>query len=216
MVVLVIITFITLVVLTSQSNFNKSLILANTAYDVALTFRTAEIFGLGSRVSDTASNVGYGLHFTMTNTSQFTLFIDADPVNTVNNGPDKCHSTGSIDPNETNQNVISPDAKAGNCVYNGAVDQNVQTYTLGNKITINRLCAGGKCSDQAQGPQTVDIVFSRPNPMPAISVDGVYSKVANISAACIELVSPDGQNTRAVTITSSGQVTVSQVLSQCS
>ena len=49
MVVLAIVTSITAIVFTSQNSFNKTLILANTAYDIALTFRSAATYGLGGR-----------------------------------------------------------------------------------------------------------------------------------------------------------------------
>ena len=40
LIVLAIIATVTTIALSSQSNFNKTLILANTAYDIALTLRS--------------------------------------------------------------------------------------------------------------------------------------------------------------------------------
>ena len=52
-VVLAIITVISGVVLSDQTSFNKTLVLANTAYDIALTVRSVETFG-ASAVPDLA------------------------------------------------------------------------------------------------------------------------------------------------------------------
>ena len=57
MVVLAIIVTITGVTLTSQTSFNKTLVLANTAYDIALTLRSSQTYGLGSRAFGGITNM---------------------------------------------------------------------------------------------------------------------------------------------------------------
>ena len=80
MVVLTIIVVITTVVVASQSSFNKTLILVNTAYDIALTLRSAETYGLGSRAFGGVVNAGYGLNFQSGTPQSFTLFADTYPA----------------------------------------------------------------------------------------------------------------------------------------
>ena len=51
LVVVAIITVVTAVMFSNQSNFSSSVLLANTTYDVALSARDAETYGLGTRAA---------------------------------------------------------------------------------------------------------------------------------------------------------------------
>ncbi|MCX6786308.1 MAG: type II secretion system protein [Candidatus Kaiserbacteria bacterium] len=137
LVVLAIIGIIMSIVLTSQSSFNKTLVLTNTAYDIALTLRNAENYGLGSRAANTISNAGYGVHFQTGNS--FILFADTSDGQSCVNMP--------------------PDCKLGDGLYTAGDAPPVQTYTLNNGITISKICADTSCNISS-----LDVVFSRPNP----------------------------------------------------
>lgn len=196
-VVIGIIGVITSIALTSQGAFNKSLILSNTAYDIALSLRSAESFGIGSRAAGLADNTGYGLHFDRALPGNFTLFAD---TYSSQGGADNCHPAS--DPG-------APDAKPGNCVYDLLHGERVTDYALGNRITITDFCAyaGGWSCAASNGAtlETLDIVFARPNPDPPfMSVNGAYS--ASITAACIIVSSPFG-GSRFVSITAAGAIT---------
>ena len=205
LVVLAIITVIMAITLTSQGSFNKSLILANTAYDIALSLRSAEAYGIGSRVASAANNAGYGLHFDRATPSTFILFTDTYPLA---GQAGVCHPTA--DPS-------SPAAQPGNCAYDVSPVESITSYTLGNSITIGNFCAfsgawscasasptcTGSCST---GLSTMDIVFARPNPDPFISVNGVYSLASPMTAACMAVSSPFG-GSRYVSISASGAIT---------
>ena len=199
MVVMTIITVITGIALTSQSTFNKSLIVANTAYDIALSLRNAETYGLSSRAYGAVANTGYGLHFERATPSSFTLFADTYPPSSLSS---VCHPT--TDPS-------SPSALPGDCGYQAGQGEKVLAYTLGNGITVNDFCAyssgAWSCAVNNSGSlSSLDIVFSRPNPDAFISPNGIYSAIAPASAACISVTSPQG-GTRYVSIGASGQVT---------
>lgn len=142
MVVLTIIVVITVVVLTSQSSFNKTLILANTAYDIALTIRSTQSLGIGSRNVVGTINAGRGAHFQRGNS--FTLFADTSP-------------SASCD---------RPDCNSGDYIYGGG-SEFIQTYELNNGMTISNFCVDGSCIYNS-----LDIVFARPNPDAFISVNG--------------------------------------------
>lgn len=189
MVVLTIIVIISMVVITSQSSFNKTLILANTAYDIALALRSAESFGIGSRAVGTFVNAGYGLRFQTGNS--FTLFADTNSPNAYN-----CHGVPS------SGDINAPDAKFGDCIY-GNADTVVFSYGLNNGITISKLCVNLDCS-----PSSLDIVFSRPNPNAFISADGYYS--VNNAKACITVTSPQGGE-KYVSVSKSGQIIANAV-----
>jgi hypothetical protein len=208
MVVLTIIVTISMAVLTSQSAFNKTLILANTAYDVALTLRLTETYGLGNSAFGTNVNTGYGLHFAggaAPNNSSFILFADIFP--SVESGSlSLCHTPPAYDPK-------GPSAQPGNCVYDGAAELK-QTYKLNNGITINKFCAltGGSvwyCTTTAGANKllSLDIVFSRPNPTAFIRTTPSFDA---ITKACITLTSKQG-NFKHISITQSGQISANAV-----
>ena len=193
LVVIAIITIITLIVITSQGNFNKSLILSNAAYDVALAIRSAESYGLGGRLTTTlANNAGYGLHFTA-GTNTFIFFADNYPAASGS----VCHPTPPT-------GASSPEAKIGDCIYTAGSDSLVLTNKLNNAITISKICADNNgtwtCSPSLT---SLDITYVRPIPSPFISASGAYA--ASISAACIELKSQQG-TIRDISINSTGEI----------
>jgi prepilin-type N-terminal cleavage/methylation domain-containing protein len=225
LVVLAIITVITMVVITSQNNFNRSFILANTAYDVALTLRYTETYGVSSRTltagGSSATNTGYGLHFSNSTPGSFILFADVYPPVGSNNGKGtNCHPAPSYDP-------AGPSAVPGDCIYessygSGNASEEVQTYNLGNGVTIANFCAQSLsnagdtsnlywwCSTSNGNELTsLDIVFSRPNPVPYMSENGLYPDPNNnnpeVTAACLELTSPQGGD-RYIYIGAAGQI----------
>lgn len=188
-VVFGIIFVITGIVFSSQSSFNKTLILTNTAYDIALSLRSVETYGLGGRVASGVINTGYGIHFTP-GSKTFTLFADTDPLDGSLAG---CHYVSSNAPN--------PYPQSGDCVYNGS-DTIVTSYTLGNGITVSNLCATLSGSPSC-GLSTLDIVFARPNPNPFVRANGSTGTV--YTAACLTLTSPQG-GFRYISVAASGAI----------
>lgn len=198
MVVLTIIIVITGVVLSSQSSFNKTLILANTAYDLALTIRSAETYGIASQVSEGITNAGYGLDFQAASDDTFTFFADSYPSPSAS-AP--CHP--SPDPS-------APDAKPGNCAYDEGSDAIVSVYTLGNGVTFSDFCAyaagGWECKNSNGGSlSTLDIVFVRPNAEPFMTANGNYSASTPVTQSCLALTSPQG-GARYVSVSASGAI----------
>jgi prepilin-type N-terminal cleavage/methylation domain-containing protein len=197
LVVLAIIGVIMTIVFSSQSVFNKTLILSNTAYDISLALRDAESYGIGSRASGIMTNAGYGAHFQNSSPRSFIVFADTDPpINT--------------------SSCSTPDCKPGNGIYTGS-DTLVQTYMLGNGVVVNNFCAllsnGWSCENPTGsyggGLTALDIVFARPNPNASISVKNSSSYYA-ASAACIAINSPQG-GARFISIAASGEITASAV-----
>lgn len=200
LVVLAIIAIVTAVTLAGQSAFNKTLILANTTYDIALTLRSAETYGLGSRALGSTANTGYGVEFLTSVPASFTFFRDIYPSAS---DPRHCHPTPAGGPS-------APDAQPGNCVYDGTSrSENISTYTLGNGITVSNFCAFKSgvwlCTNKGM-LSALDIVFARPDPNPFMSVDGVYSALFPVTAACLALTSPQG-GSRFLSVAASGEIT---------
>jgi prepilin-type N-terminal cleavage/methylation domain-containing protein len=176
MVVFAIITVVSAVVITSQGTFNKTLILSNTAYDIALAMRSAQTYGLGSRAAGTIANAGYGLHFESSALGSFVFFADILPLAPCG----------------------QPDCKPGDHVFTNGSDSIVQTFTLGNGMTISKLCVDLVCN-----LSSLDVAFERPNPNAHISADGIYSSTN--AKACITVTSPQGGE-KYVSVAKSGQI----------
>ncbi len=201
LVVLAIILIVTAVVITSQSSFNKTVILENTAYDIALAMRSAENFGLGSRAAGNTENAGYGVHFDASKPNSFILFADTDPpVGTP--GGNFCHAPVGV--------YNGPGALPGDCLYTPSKDLSVNTYTLGNGIVIKDLCAdnantGWGCINVS----LLDIVFARPNGDATISINGSFNPPPSpYTNACLAVTSPQG-GYQSILVDELGEINVS-------
>lgn len=184
MVVLAIIATLLTVVITNQSQFNKTMTLSSTAYDIALTVRSAQTFGLGSRGAVASGKAGYGVHFSRDEQDTFILFQDTDPP------------VGSD---------ASPDAVPGDYVYTSLSDAVEQTYAIGNGIKITDFCAStaGVWECASATLTSLDIVFKRPNPDVYVSTNGSFAP--SVTLVCLKLSAPSGES-RFVTVGSAGQI----------
>lgn len=213
-VVLAIIVIITAVAFTSQSTFNKTIVLANTAYDIALTMRSAQTYGIGSRNINLTFGTGYGVSFSKTTPSMFSFFPDSHPL-AASGDSTLCHPAPTAGP-------LAPDAHPGDCVYEVGLDIPVQSYTLGNGMLITNFCAKSSglwsCMAECAEPcvsnslMQLDIVFTRPNTSATMSTDGdpPYPLGFPITDACITVSSPQASlsdKSRYITVSQVGQIT---------
>lgn len=79
MVVVGVVTIITTLILTRYSQFNNTILLSNLAYDIALSARQAQVYGLSVRERTTGVqtfNIAYGLYFNRSNPTSYSLFSD--------------------------------------------------------------------------------------------------------------------------------------------
>ncbi len=199
LVALGIILIITAIVITGQSSFNRSLILTDTSYTVAFTLRQAQSLGLSSRKFSATQNAGYGVHFE-SGSNSYTLFADILPVSPGSTQGGACsgHSIPS-----------GLDAKPGNCIYD-SVTEKVTTYSLNRGFTISSFCGvdgGGAQRCSGSYLDSLDISFLRPNTQ--ANILGVRAgAVIPLTSATITLMSPDGTQTRCVSVTKVGQIAV--------
>lgn len=202
LVVLAIILVITAVTITNQASFDKSVVLSNTAYDIALAIRSAETFGLGSRgvvAGSQFTNVGYGIHFDRSTPKSFILFADTYKVSYAS----YCHP------------AVGPEQSPGDCVYTAGSDAPpVNTYTLGNGAEIGNICVhyyvktiwGWSFSWWFCSLGNADIVFARPNAEVSFSENWWHSQY--FDAACIDVTSSDKSSNRYIVVSASGEIQV--------
>lgn len=213
LVVLFIIVVITAVVITGQSNYNKTLLLTDTTYGVALSARQAQSFGLASRKFGTVQNPGYGLHFSNATLGSYTLFADTASTLTPPSGQSGCPITtfnASLPPS-------SPQSlyKQGDCRFDPSNDGIVNTFTFSRGFSISKFCGKAglarSCSTDSVPLTSLDLVFMRPNTSTVIS--GVLnggSSPTTFDCADITITDPSKQATDNIRISSTGEISVNQ------
>ena len=194
LVVLAIIVVITAIVFSGETGFNRSFYLTNTAYDVALTFREAQTFGISSRAFGSVQNARYGIYVSNSAPSSYSLFADLGS----NAGAPAACPLGTAG---------TPTARPGNCLYDGSSEQ-VQQFSLSNGFRISGFCVGSSCYTASADPsRTFSVVFTRPNEDATIStVSG--ASVTTGSTGCLTITDASGQSSRYVRITGPGQISV--------
>lgn len=206
LVVLAIIAVITTIVITGQSTYNKTLLLTDTTYGVALSGRQAQSFGLASRKFGNVQNPGYGLFFSNAKPTTYTLYAD---TNNTAPAPADC-PVGTPG---------TPEQKPGNCRWDGSgTDGLVTKFTLERGFYIKQFCAKQgsgsnvplQCSTDPSPILVLNLVFTRPNTSTVIN--GVVGpSLLSYSCAQVTIADASGQATRTVRFSSLGEIAVNQV-----
>lgn len=98
LVVTGILTLITGLMLISNTRFGGTVLLENLAYDVALSVHEAQVYGISvRRYGSDNFEVGYGVHFSMSSPTSYSLFGDADVDGLWSAGEDVAPSPYSIE-----------------------------------------------------------------------------------------------------------------------
>lgn len=212
-VVLMIISIITTITLVGQSTFDRSMLLTNTAYRVAISIREMQTYGLSSRValvgSEYKTNVGYGAHFVAGSPGSYVLYADSSRASGIAN---YCQDIAGT-------NSALPDYKLGNCTYEAGADVLVESYTFTRGFRISDFC--GRAASEVGNPRycmstnqlsALSTVFMRPNTDSVLSGQRTTagSPWIELNSAEIYLSSADGLTVRGVCISKLGQVSVSQ------
>ncbi len=211
LVVVAIISVIIGIVVVNQRSFDNSIILSNTAYDVALSVREAQAYGhAGHGVSGSSSLVTYGtgIDFNAARKNTYTLFADTVPA-TVNS----CYTTATLGSTAAPQN--SPAQKTGDCIYTSSgtpSDALLRTFTINNGMYISNVCAytpSRKCSSPSNAFTQLDITSARANVGTHIYISGGTLLSPQLAdSACIEISSPDGKAHEKITISKVGTIFV--------
>lgn len=181
LVVTAILTIISSVILVNNNRFGGAILLENLAYDVGLSIREAQVYGIAVRRYGTGNfDAGYGMHFSMSSPTTYVLFADAVSQNGLYDG---CPDSASC--------------------------ELVQSTDIHRGFQIADLCSiptGG--GDEICDLERLDILFQRPEPDAFISANGA-SGVANSAAlqerGRIVLESPRGDQ-KSVIVEIAGQI----------
>ena len=184
LVVTAIFGIVSSVTLANHSQFGGQIILENMAYDIALSVRHAQLYGIAVRRfgSDTFG-VGYGLHFASATT--YELFADLLDGNGIYDCPDP---------------------------ENQATCELVESTTIVGGHRITGLCVRPSGSSTfVCGKSRVDVLFKRPEPDAYIRAStGGVPDGGLYEAAQIVISSPRGQS-KGVVIEQSGQISVQSI-----
>jgi len=194
MIVVALFTIITISALMVHSRFGENILMTNLAYDVALSLREAQSYGLSVRQSPLGNgnfDIGYGVHFK--SDSFFVFFADR-------NGNKKYDGT-SIN---------------GKCVVSNE-SECLKVYRLekGNSIAFfcGILASFGalECRNFINNEQTisfVDITFIRPEPDAFIQTDLNPNNEMRYRGAEIVVVSPRRKASRTIDVYQTGQISI--------
>lgn len=182
-----ILVVITSLILVNNARFGGAVLLENLAYDVALSVRQAQVYGIAVQRFGTGSGAlfspGYGMHFDTSDPTTYILFADLD-------------GTGVYDPNSSPSEVVqSTDIESGYKVSDLCV-----TPAIG--------------STEVCGIGALDILFKRPEPDAYISRNGIPTFVnGNLNSSALNqsarvvFKAPSGDILNVV-VDASGQISV--------
>ncbi len=179
---------ITSVIVISQHNLGGTILITNLSYDVALSVRQAQVYGVSvSSVGQATPSFqkSYGIHFEQS--GYYVLFA-------VDIGGDQRYDASV---NNTSTGCM-PSSK---CISFFKIEQ-------GN--VISRFCADSYCAGAGTNNtiSAMDIIFTRPNPEPTIYAYKNGALVSNTAGnATITVMSPQSL-TKVVGVLSSGQIAV--------
>ena len=176
---------ITGVILVNSNKFDSTVLLNNFTYDVALTIKQAQSYGVNVKESSSGSfNTAYGVYFDLAQSkTNFVLFNDVND-NKIYDGLLTACPTDSVE-----------------CI---------QKYSMTKGTGIKSICAGSDETDCKNNPaDQLSIMFKRPN-LSAL----IYSKIGGNplstekAYAKIILAAQNGTATSTVVVTSVGQIYV--------
>ncbi|MFT5036524.1 MAG: prepilin-type N-terminal cleavage/methylation domain-containing protein [Candidatus Azotimanducaceae bacterium] len=186
-----IIGIVTAMVMVKYGSFNSSVLLKNSAYEIALTIREAQVFSVGTRVGG-ESNVfryGYGIHIAYNYsapTRDIILFLDTDD--------------GGV-----------------RTTYNSGDDEIIDTLTLDPRFEVSDICltvtseVDPWCATDDSPPTISDVsmTFVRPVFDPRFDSSGtLLTDTIEEAVITIQPVGGDGTFTRDIIVSAAGQISV--------
>jgi prepilin-type N-terminal cleavage/methylation domain-containing protein len=188
LITIVIFVILTGVVLFNQKGFDNTVLLNNLTYDIALTIRQAQTFGVNTRES--ASSTGYVF-------PPYGIFLNIDNANGGNNKNIILFSDTTPDSKFNNDTSLSCPANDAECV---------QRYSIKRGSYIKQICVPATAGGENCGVKKLTIMFKRPKPDALIYKEN--EKNTPLGQAKITISSADGSAESSVVVTSIGQIYV--------
>jgi type II secretory pathway pseudopilin PulG len=187
---------------TKYGTFNQNVLLTNLAYDVALTIRTAQTYGLSIKGTGVSNDIrvfqnSYGVSFSTQAPDNERIILFSSPISKPAAFNDKIFDRNS------NENPLNGDAI-------------ITTYRLKRGAVISRLCVGNGSCDNEVNELSID--FKRPDPAAIIcagmvdwntdqSTAEAMTCATNDTYAEIDVHATDG-SVRTIQVRSNGQISV--------
>lgn len=182
-VVIAIFSIITTIALFNQGKLNGSILVTNLAYEIALSVREAQTYGVGVRADAASGNFegGYGISFSMSRPNDIILFTD------------------TVDPDS----MLSDEEEASRLTI-----QNQRGNTI---VAICRGQSESPCIDGADNSvDDLNIIFRRPNPEALFFSQKGSTVVDEFGPGPVYIVvnTPSMDNCRVVVVEKTGQIRV--------
>ena len=182
LVVCAIIIVVSGILLANNNKLGGQVTLENFAYDVALTLRQAQVYGIAvNRFGTNNFSAGYGIHFQLSNPTTYILFADTE-------------GNGLYDPNASPSEIIQTEN----------ISQGFQISDL--------CSTPASASTENCGLSSLDVLFKRPEPDAYISANGtsaILQPSAIQQQGHIVLLAPKGDKI-SVKVQATGQISVDQ------
>ncbi len=197
---------LTAIVVFKYGDFTSNLLVSNMAYEIALTTRQAQVFGVGVRGFETGNDDDrfqspYGVYFNLNDGSSaeirqsknFTLFVDKDNDLFCDDGTD---------------NGFTPCT----CTLG---DECLEQFSMQRNIRLTKIDVGEgtQCSSTVngvEGPVSIAVSFKRPSPEARIHDQGNHDASRQYSFAQLKVEAPGSSIAPSyVLIRNNGQISVS-------
>ena len=187
MVTIAIVTVIMGIILIENSKFNDSIILTNTAYEIALVARQAQVFGLSSKAASSGTIYsGYGINASAVDGENSVVHLFADNIT----------ANGKYDAGEEITGGIQ-------------IGRGIRVTHICFYYATERRC------NESEVLKKTNVTFKRPNPESDIR-DGSGSTPAGVKQVQINVnTSASTNESRCVIIYKSGQISVKSGNTNC-
>jgi len=191
LITVVIFVTITGVVLVNSNKFDSTVLLDNFAYDIALSIKQAQSYGVNVKESSTGVfSSGYGVYFDPIESNvNFILFNDMYDID----------------------NIVSYDKKYNGSVTKCLIDdpECIQKYSLRRGVYIKSMCAGTDEADCINNPiNQLSILFQRPSLEAKIYINGLNNPETSLKQYAKITLASIGGATSSIVVTSIGQIYV--------
>ncbi len=115
LVVMGIMTIITSILLANYNSFGGQVLLRNLTYEVALSVREAQVFGISSRSFQGGFSAGHGIYFDISVPTSFSLYSDVDGNNFFSSASSEWVRTSTLGRGYLIDRICVADGGSENC-----------------------------------------------------------------------------------------------------